>query len=141
MHDSPLRRWLGRNDCRWGYRRGFVAVFEGTQQVVLDPWDDLFRLGPIEEVYVNNLWHFGTILSLRLFLDRPGFRVLRLHADQLRDDCVEHLQGAADWLRRLHRVELFAQRPAEPAAARLTAWLAADPSLRHVVWRRRPAGA
>jgi uncharacterized protein (TIGR02996 family) len=56
---SPLHRWLGKPDCRWGYRRGFVANFEGTLQVVLDAWDDLFKLGPIEDLRVHNLWHLA----------------------------------------------------------------------------------
>ncbi len=135
--DSPLRRWLGARDCRWGYRRGFVAVFEGTQQVVLDAWDDLFRLGPIEEVQVNSLWHFGTVLSLRLFLDRPSMRVLRLRAEELRDDCVDQLRRVSDWLRRLERVELIAENYRGSTAAQLVAWLAADPSLRRIDWQPR----
>jgi uncharacterized protein (TIGR02996 family) len=132
---SPLRRWLGTADCRWAYRRGFVAVFEGTQQVVLDAWDDLFRLGPVEEVQVNNLWHFGTVSSLVRFLDRPSLRVLRMNASELRADCVNQLNGVADWLMRLDRVELFANNPDPEAAERLTEWLAGTAWLRHVRWR------
>jgi uncharacterized protein (TIGR02996 family) len=135
LADSPLRRWLGTGDCRWGYRRGLVAVFEGTQQVLLDAWDDLFRLGPVEEVQVHNLWYLGMVLSLYQFLDRPSMRVLRLRASELRDDCVDQLQRVSDWLRGLDRVELVAQNPNQSTARRLVAWLVADPSLRHVHWR------
>jgi hypothetical protein len=134
---SPLERWLGTDDCRWGYRRGFVAVFEGTQQVLLDAWDDLFRLGPIEEVQVNNLWHLGTVLSLRLFLDQPCLRVLRLYASELRDDDVDQLNKVSDWLIRLDRVELSAIQPNAAAAHRLVTWLASDESLRDVRWQSR----
>lgn len=134
---TPLHRWLGTDDCRWGYRRGFVAAFEGTQQVLLDAWDYLFRLGPVEEVRVNNLWHLGTVMSLRLFLDKPSLRVLRLHAAELRDDCVDQLRGASDWLGRLDRVELHAQNPDGPAERRLLAWLTEEPSLNQIHWRGR----
>jgi hypothetical protein len=50
---SPLGRWIDTRACRWGYGRGFVTVFEGTQQVLLDAWDDLFRLGPVEMVLAS----------------------------------------------------------------------------------------
>src|SRR5262249_4307488 len=93
---SPLRRWLGTHHCRWGYRRGFVAVFQGTQSVLRDAWDDLFRLGPVEEVQIHNLWHFGTVCSLRQFLDQPSLRVLRLGAEELRPDDVAQLQQVSD---------------------------------------------
>jgi uncharacterized protein (TIGR02996 family) len=129
---SPLSRWLGTSDCRWGYRRGLVAVFEGTEQVLLDAWADLFRLGPIEEVQVN-LYHFATVLSLHHFLARPSVRVLRLQARSVRDDCLDQLRKVSDWLRRLDRVELAA--PNGPAAHRLVAWLAGNSSLRHVKFK------
>ncbi len=135
LGSSPLRRWLDTADCRWAYRRGFVAVFEGTQQVLLDAWGDLFRLGPIEEVQVNNLWHFGTVLSLRQFLDHPALRVLRLHASVLREDDVDRLIGVSDWLKRLDQVELVVRGPNQAVAGRLAEWLASDESLRHVRWR------
>jgi hypothetical protein len=135
LADAPLRRWLGTSACRWGYRRGFVAVFEGTQQVLLDAWDDLFQLGPIEEVQVYDLWHLGTALSLRQFLDRPSLRVLRLRASELRDDDIDQLNRVSDWLIRLDRVTLIAERPDPSAARRLLAWLGSDESLRHVRWQ------
>lgn len=133
---SPLGRWLGKPDCRWGYRRGFVSVFEGTQQVLLDAWEDLFWLGPIEEVRVNSLWHFGTVSSLQRILDRPSVRVLRLITSELRQDCVDWLQKVSSWLQRLDAVELSAANPDPEAASRLEAWLAANSSLRRVRWRR-----
>src|SRR5213078_4023882 len=52
----------------------------GLLRVRLDAWDDLFRLGPVEDVQVNTLWHFRTVLALRQFLGRPSLRVLRLDA-------------------------------------------------------------
>lgn len=137
LADSPLCRWLGTSSCLWGYRRGLVAVFEGTQQVVLDAWHDLFRLGPVEEVQVNNLWHLGTISSLRLFLDRPSVRVLRLQAAELREDCVAQLQAVSGWFHRLEGVELVVQNPNYQAAEQLTTWLANASALKHVRWRNR----
>lgn len=132
LASSPLRRWLDTNDCQWGYRRGFVAVFEGTQQVLLDAWDDLFRLGPIEEVQVNNLWHFGTVLALCQFLDRPSLRVLVLRASELRDDDIDQLKKVSDWLIRLDRVYLVTNGPPQSASQQLTEWLTSDESLRHI---------
>jgi uncharacterized protein (TIGR02996 family) len=129
---SPLRRWLGTENCRWGYRRGFVAVFEGTEQVLLDAWNDLFQLGPIEEVYVSNLWHFGTVLSLRHFLDRPSLRVLRLRAEVLRVDDVSQLVKVSDWLTRLDRVELIYDQAEQSAVRDLVTWKYSDWSLQHV---------
>jgi uncharacterized protein (TIGR02996 family) len=134
---TTLLRWIDTPDCCWGYRRGFVAVFEGTQQVLLDAWDDLFRLGPVEEVRVNNLWHFGTLSALHQFLDRPCLKALRMEASDLRDDCVDWLIRLSDWFRRLNKVELTARNPDAEAAGRLVAWLAAGPSLGHVTWQGR----
>jgi uncharacterized protein (TIGR02996 family) len=137
LDSSPLRRWLDSPACRWGYRRGFVAVFEGNQQVVLDAWDDLFQIGPLEEVAVNNLWHLGTVPALSQFLNRPSLRILRLRADELRDDDVEQLNRVSDWLARFERVELMAYNSSPSAAHRLTEWLASDESMRNVRWQRR----
>jgi len=132
---SPLRRWLDSRNCDCGYRRGFVAVFEGTQQVVLDAWDDLFRLGPIEEVRVFNLCHLGAIVWLRQFLDRPCLRILDLSVVELRPDDVTQLKKAADWLKRLDRVEFLVNGPNAEASRLLTEWLASDASLRHITWQ------
>lgn len=141
---SPLTKWLLKEDtapnqwpdCRWAYRRGFASLFEGTQQVLLDAWDDLFKVGPIDEVSVRRLWHFGTISSLKLFLDRPSLRVLSLEAGEIRPDCVERLQSSADWFRRLEKVRLTVSAGFERSqpGAELRAWLAAQPALRHVTF-------
>jgi hypothetical protein len=88
-------------------------------------------------VQVSSIWHLGTVLSLRQFLDRPCLRVLRPRASELQPDCVDQLRRVADWLRRLHQVELFASNPNLSAASRLVAGLAADPSLKYVRWRGR----
>jgi uncharacterized protein (TIGR02996 family) len=135
---SPFQRWIGKKDCWWGYRRGFASVFEGTQQVVLDAWDDLFRLGPIEDVRVTRLWHLGTVTSLSRFLDRPCLRFLQLHAEELRHDDVEKLTEASDWLARLERVELFVHNPDRDALQQLRAWLASSVSTQHIYWGNAP---
>jgi hypothetical protein len=137
LSHSPLLRWLGTTDCRWGYRRGLVTVFHGTQQVLLDSWDDLFELGAIEEVQVNNLWHLGTVLSLRQCLDRPSLRALRLRAQELRDDDVYQLRRVADWLVRLDEVELFASSPTPSAVQSLQEWLASSEALGMIRWQKR----
>ncbi len=129
---SPFQRWLGTAACSWGYRRGFVAVFGGTQQVVFDAWGDLFTLGPVESVSVSPVRRLADVSSLRLFLDRPCVRSLSLVADDLRDDCLDHLRRAADWLRALDRVDLSSVDGDYAAADRLRAWLDRDPTLAHV---------
>lgn len=135
---SPLAKWLGKDDCGWAYRRGLIASFRGTQQVLLDAWTDLFVLGPIETVKVTNLWHLGTVLSLRQILDRPSVRSLVLESQDLRADCVERLQGAWPWFQRLKSVQLWVRNPNYEAEGELRAWLAANPALRHVRYHRAP---
>jgi uncharacterized protein (TIGR02996 family) len=134
---SPLRRWIGKADCRLGFRRGFIAILQGTEQVVLEAWTDLFRLGPVEDVHISNLWNFGIVLALRQFLNRPSLRILHLHSRRLHEDCVNQLQRVAEWLRSLERVELVAMNINQSAFSRLTDWLAKDPSLKHVIWKGR----
>ncbi|HEY1188980.1 MAG TPA: TIGR02996 domain-containing protein [Gemmata sp.] len=133
---SPLAKWSVTPHCSWAYRRGLLSLFQGTRQVLLDAWHDLFQLGPIEEVHVGSLWQFGTISSLRIFLDRPSVRVLSLTASEVRPGCVEQLCRAADWFRRLDRVWLNAGRVLGDTAVvpDLRGWLASDPSLSHVTF-------
>lgn len=140
LEGSPFQRWLGTSECDWGYRRGFVADFRGTQQVVLDARTDLFRLGPLENVRIDNLWHLGTTRALSQFLNQPCLRSLELHANELRVDDVETLKKLPDWLHSFERLALHVRTPDQVAARQLAGWLASSESLQHVELNPPPPG-
>ena len=132
-------RWLHDPGCHWAYRRGFVSVFEGTEQVLLDAGGDVFKLGPVEEVAVRYLGCLDSVQGLRAVLDAPGVRVVRLDLLSWRQRCLESAEELADWFRRFERVELrFVPVPGQcwrfnhRAVAALREWLAQAPALGHV---------